>query len=93
MFNLPFVCDFKGCTKVFYRWFRFKSHIVTHLSKRNFICPHDECNAAFKRKSDLTRHIKRHANMNYVKCEYCDKKFVRKYNLKTHRSACPKKSS
>ena len=76
-----FKCKF--CTKQLST----KSNLNIHIKLCHRSCTYFEvcevCKAKFKRKSDLTRHEKKHAD-KYFLCEYCDKKFSFKCNLVRH---------
>ncbi|KAF8170334.1 hypothetical protein K438DRAFT_1909432 [Mycena galopus ATCC 62051] len=56
-------CDVDGCTKDFKSKKALTTHTnVTHLGRRDHICPHETCKQAFGHKHLLQRHLaKRHA--------------------------------
>ncbi|CAG7818097.1 unnamed protein product, partial [Allacma fusca] len=54
------------------------------------LCPY--CQKAFRKPSDLIRHIRVHTQEKPYQCELCDKSFAVKSTLKTHaRTHCPSK--
>ena len=55
----PFVC--KTCGEDFPFESQFKTHLLTHSSRRRFGCTHSNCNKHFKNKGDMNRHIKEHS--------------------------------
>ncbi|KAJ3119434.1 hypothetical protein HK100_000322 [Physocladia obscura] len=77
-----FYCTEPGCTKVFDRQQKLKSHSVSHKADRPFICGY--CNLAFQRNHDLTRHMRLHTNEKPHKCMMCTKSFMRADALKRH---------
>ena len=62
-----------------------------NMTKNNRICPIetstrykcDQCSKTFKRKANLSSHMKVHTDFAYI-CEYCGKKFARSGNLVQH---------
>lgn len=55
--------------------------------QRDHVCPYEECDAKFTRKSTLVRHIReRHANTRRYQCNECGKSFFRNYHLTRHQT-------
>jgi len=55
------------------------------LIVETFKCPSDNCGETFEQKIDLAKHVKElHPKEKCHKCLYCDKSFVKKYDLTTH---------
>ncbi|KAK4226989.1 hypothetical protein QBC38DRAFT_209449 [Podospora fimiseda] len=82
-----FVCEVKGCGKMFSRSYNFKAHMETHDEKREypFPCNVPDCNKKFVRKTDLQRHHQSvHMKERNHKCDYCSRMFARKDTLRRH---------
>jgi len=82
-----FVCEVKGCGKMFSRSYNFKAHMETHDEKREypFPCTVTDCNKKFVRKTDLQRHHQSvHMKERNHKCDYCSRMFARKDTLRRH---------
>ncbi|KAK4190332.1 hypothetical protein QBC35DRAFT_89700 [Podospora australis] len=82
-----FVCEVKGCGKMFSRSYNFKAHMETHDEKREypFPCTFTDCNKKFVRKTDLQRHHQSvHMKERNHKCDYCSRMFARKDTLRRH---------
>ncbi|KAK4640255.1 hypothetical protein QC761_605390 [Podospora bellae-mahoneyi] len=82
-----FVCEVKGCGKMFSRSYNFKAHMETHDEKREypFPCQVTDCNKKFVRKTDLQRHHQSvHMKERNHKCDYCSRMFARKDTLRRH---------
>lgn len=86
--NYSYRCMF--CSKNLSSQFNLDVHIKSkHVQNIDFkICK--VCSAKFKRKSDLNRHERVHANIKFV-CDYCDKEFSFKCNLLRHVNSIHKK--
>ncbi|PPQ64633.1 hypothetical protein CVT24_008370 [Panaeolus cyanescens] len=56
------------------------------MPKQVYLTPHrcDTCHSYFKRKGDLTRHVKLHKGIRSYVCEICEKPFSQQSGLKTH---------
>ena len=52
------------------------------MTTRDYSC--DKCEATYKEKASLTRHIKRTHDINYVTCDQCENKFTNKDCLLSH---------
>ncbi len=39
-----------------------RAHMLTHSDQRDFVCPWDGCEYAFKTKGSLKRHLRRHTS-------------------------------
>lgn len=57
------------------------AHIRTYLGVKVYTCDH--CAIGFPRKENLIAHMATHTEV-YVSCNQCSKKFLRKFDLKTH---------
>lgn len=78
------------CPKLFKKKFNFDSHLITHSSRRDFVC--DKCGKAFARENDCKRHEKNHGARQFVCGETlpdgsswgCGSKFARLDTLQEH---------
>lgn len=80
-----FVCEVKGCGKMFSRSYNYKAHMETHDDKREypFPCTVPDCNKKFVRKTDLQRHNQSvHMKEKNHRCDYCGRMFARKDTLR-----------
>jgi hypothetical protein len=80
-----FVCDIKGCGKLFSRSYNYKAHLETHDENREypFPCQEPDCSKKFVRKTDLSRHHQSvHVKERSHKCAYCGRMFARKDTLR-----------
>lgn len=73
----------KVCLKAFSYNFTLKRHYQEmHTKLPSYIC--DICGVTCKRKGDINRHIKEHANAKMYKCPVCKKGFPRKTSADVH---------
>lgn len=77
-----FICQHKGCGKVFGRKYNLTSHQQSHSSERPFGCVH--CSKRFARHHDLRRHILIHTGETPHQCKYCKRGFSRSDALTRH---------
>lgn len=78
-------CTFEGCGKVFEKKWNFKDHIRMHRGDTPY--KWDECGKCFTQRGNLVKHMRQHEFKNLKsrkihKCQFCDKAFTEKYNLK-----------
>jgi len=62
-----------------------RSYITEFYGKKPFKCNY--CQMSFKRKYDLTRHVRLHTGEKPYVCEWCNKKFYRPDQLCSHRKS------
>ena len=67
-----------------------KSHLKTHSDANKFPCTHQGCKKGYPTKGRLNSHLKTHDEKTHVKCQYCDKVFSEKKNVKPHEKTCKK---
>lgn len=73
------------CGKLFQRSYNHKTHLETHnpSRKKEYVCPHKDCDKQFVRKTDLDRHQKSvHLKLRNFHCSRCDAHFARKDTLR-----------
>ncbi|XP_014668410.1 PREDICTED: zinc finger protein 561-like isoform X3 [Priapulus caudatus] len=49
------------------------------------------CSYAFLMRSDLNKHLRKHTGERRFQCVICQKRFLRKYHLRRHETACRQK--
>ena len=49
-----------------------------------------DCDKRFSRRGDLNRHAKMHLRKKILKCDICDKTFMYKKNIESHKCVCNK---
>ena len=84
----PFKCGFPGCDGDYRYRHHLRRHFVKHTGTSKFKCPHPECvgNEYFGDNTLLKRHIAtKHTPDKPFQCARCNKRFMRKENLKYHR--------
>ncbi|XP_045581223.2 zinc finger protein 614 [Procambarus clarkii] len=64
-----------------------KTHLLTHLSIREYICRY--CDKSFRRKDHLTVHERIHTGVRPYQCKWCDSGYPQKHQLKLHIRKCP----
>lgn len=68
--TLNYLCS--QCGRKFLRPSLLKNHATVHSDDKPWKCQISECDAAYKQKSDLTKHVKRkHSGNDVVKCGKC----------------------
>ena len=60
-----------------------KQHINVHTDDKPYTCPARQCNAAFKLKQSLQRHMVVHSGVEFI-CTVYGKKFMQKHYLTDH---------
>lgn len=67
-----------------------KYHLAHHFEDRPFSCPFPGCSNAYKTKSDLKQHQKKHEKQLGLKftCSECQKIFTSSKDLNVHRRQC-----
>ncbi|KAF8435564.1 hypothetical protein BGX38DRAFT_123711 [Terfezia claveryi] len=83
------------CGKYFSRVWNYNAHRETHDPSRPkpHICTQPNCEKAFVRRTDLTRHVQCvHAKDKKYRCSMCNNRFARKDTLRRHEDdGCPKR--
>jgi KRAB domain-containing zinc finger protein len=93
--NIPsYECLYEGCNKKFSRKGNLKIHMYKHSTGLNkFNCNNENCNKTYTNLCRLKVHQRTHVKfyLIYLKtgvrpyiCNYCEKTFNEKGNLKTH---------
>ena len=80
-----FLCEVKGCGKLFTRGGNLKAHIETHNTEREypFHCNVPGCSRKFVRNTDLQRHHQSvHLRERTHKCGHCPRSFSRKDTMR-----------
>ena len=83
----PFVCGF--CDEIFKTKTAFEKHVLSvhegKTPKKSFTCT--LCNEGFEKKNDFVDHVFTvHDGQKPFQCKFCDKIFIGKENLKSHKS-------
>ena len=84
----PFKCGYPGCDGDYRYRHHLRRHFVKHTGTSKFKCPHPQCvgNEYFGDNTLLKRHIAtKHTPDKPFQCARCNKRFMRKENLKYHR--------
>ena len=68
-----------------------KAHLKIHSDANKFKCTEEDCGKGFPTKGRLNSHAKTHDEKLHVKCQFCDKVFNEKKNLKPHEKTCKKR--
>lgn len=85
-----FKCDHNGCSKAFYTNMELKSHKEASHADRIFKC--SLCEKCYGKKSNLTKHEKKHFEKYACDQAGCTCIFNTKFSLQRHQKslACPK---
>lgn len=74
--NLSLLKDFEYSTR---------SQTTAYGRKQTvYICKHDDCNKEFLRTCNLLDHVRMHSGIKPHVCNFCDKTFTQKSNLRKH---------
>ena len=65
-----------------------KAHLKIHSDADKFKCHEEGCGKGFPTKGRLNSHAKTHDAKLHVKCQYCNKVFNEKKNVKPHEKTC-----
>lgn len=81
-----FVCPVEGCSKMFRRLSKYKTHQMRHTGERPFKCSKAGCEWAFTTHYKLKRHEESHEGRKSFMCPIpdCGGKFTTVYNLNSH---------
>lgn len=77
-------CPVPNCEKYYRSPREVKSHILVHRGIRPFACNHPGCGKKFTKPEFLSRHSLSHTGIRNHECQFCKKKFIRKYHLIRH---------
>ena len=75
------------CEKRFYKKANLASHLLTHTTDKNIVCPVEGCKRRFKREKALKAHQNKHHKLilsDELLCSFCGKRFETQSGLKNH---------
>ena len=78
----PFYCT--SCETGFALRDEYVKHSYRHSGERPYKCSHMGCGATFTRQGDLNKHGRIHSEEKSIKCQYCEKRFAQKVQVKIH---------
>ena len=74
------------CDKAFAYKRLLQEHQRRHLNHKPYKCEWPGCQKTFVTHNNLKEHVRRHKKEKKWECKFCDKKFVRNFELKLHTS-------
>ena len=75
------------CEKRFYKKANLASHLLTHTTDKNIVCPEEGCKRRFKREKALKAHQNKYHKLilnDELLCSFCGKRFETQSGLKNH---------
>ena len=61
--NKPFVCEYQGCDKRYYKLSHLQMHMRKHTGEKPYSCDHPGCGKRFSRSDQLQRHSRKHTGI------------------------------
>ena len=61
--NKPFVCEYQGCDKRYYKLSHLQMHVRKHTGEKPYPCDHPGCGKRFSRSDQLRRHSRKHTGI------------------------------
>ena len=80
-----FICQLGECKhNLISSLSKFYDHLRSHCKEKPYVCSYG-CGKSFSQLGNCNKHIEQiHLNVKKFKCQYCQRKFTKKYNMLMH---------